>query len=65
MHGLRHAYAEARFLELTGFPAPSAGGPSRSQLTPLQQALDEDARLAISGELGHHREGITAAYLGR
>ena len=33
MHGLRHAYAQRRFHEITGFKAPIAGGPSRSALT--------------------------------
>ena len=65
MHGLRHAYAHARFLDLAGFQAPVAGGPRRETLTPEQQALDADARAIISTEMGHHREQITATYLGR
>lgn len=65
MHGLRHAYAQRRFLEMAGFPAPAAGGPQRAALTPEQRALDEEVRLLISAELGHCREAITAAYLGR
>ena len=65
MHGLRHSYAQARFLELAGFPAPAAGGPTQALLTPAQQALDADARAIISTEMGHHREQITATYLGR
>jgi len=65
MHGLRHAYAQDRFLELTGFACPAAGGPTRELLTPAQHAADYDARVIISDELGHSREAITAAYLGR
>jgi hypothetical protein len=65
MHGLRHAYAQERFLELAGFACPAAGGPSREQLTPAQREADYDARVLISAELGHGREQITAAYLGR
>jgi integrase len=65
LHGLRHAYAQERFLELTGFPCPAAGGPSREALTPAQREADADARLIISAELGHGREAITAVYLGR
>jgi hypothetical protein len=65
MHGLRHAYAQERFLELTGFVCPAAGGPPHAQLTPVQREADYDARLVISAELGHGREAITAAYLGR
>jgi integrase len=65
MHGLRHAYAQERFAVLAGFLAPKAGGPSRGQLTPMQRQIDEDVRLMISAEMGHHREAITAVYLGR
>ncbi|HUL47181.1 MAG TPA: phage integrase N-terminal domain-containing protein [Steroidobacteraceae bacterium] len=65
LHGLRHAYAQSRYRELTGFDAPAAGGPTSRQLTPEQQALDHQARQTISRELGHEREQITAVYLGR
>lgn len=65
MHGLRHAYAQARFEELTGFPCPVAGGPSQAEMTDQQVQADYDARLIISEELGHSREAITTAYLGR
>jgi integrase len=65
MHGLRHAYAQRRFQELTGFPAPLAGGPNRSALSADERALDEKARAVISQELGHHRTAVTVVYLGR
>jgi hypothetical protein len=65
LHGLRHAYAQARYRELTGSDAPACGGPSSRQLTPHQRELDRRARLAISHELGHEREQITGVYLGR
>tara|TARA_R110000823_G_scaffold47903_18_gene121974 strand:+ start:5429 stop:6295 length:867 start_codon:yes stop_codon:yes gene_type:complete len=65
MHGLRHAYAQQRYLELTGWPSPHGGGPGKKELTPAQQQADQLARLAISRELGHVREQITAVYLGR
>lgn len=65
MHGLRHAYAQARYEDLTGWKAPAAGGPSSKQLTAEQKAADLAARLEISRELGHEREQITAVYLGR
>lgn len=64
MHGLRHAYAQRRFEELTGFTAPLAGGPKRPALTADQRALDEKARALISNELGHNRTAITRVYLG-
>ena len=65
MHGLRHAYAQHRFVTLAGFACPADGGPSRAALTPQQREADYDARVLISAELGHGREAITAAYLGR
>jgi hypothetical protein len=65
LHGLRHAYAQQRYGELTGWPAPLAGGLSRKQLTPEQRAIDEQARLKIAHELGHGRTQITTIYLGR
>jgi hypothetical protein len=65
LHGLRHAYAQQRYEELTGWKAPAAGGPTIKTLTPDQKAKDREARLTISHELGHEREQITAVYLGR
>lgn len=65
MHGLRHAYAQNRYEELTGWKCPAAGGPETKTLTPEQRELDHEARLTISRELGHEREQITAAYLGK
>jgi integrase len=65
MHGLRHAYAQNRYEELTGWKAPAAGGPDTQSLTLEQREIDREARLAISQELGHEREQITAVYLGR
>jgi len=65
LHGLRHAYAQARYAELTSWQAPKAGGPSSSTLTPEQRAIDREARLTVSRELGHEREQITGIYLGR
>lgn len=65
MHGLRHAYAQHCYKELTGWNAPAAGGPAREALTQVQRDIDAQARLIISRELGHEREQITAVYLGR
>jgi integrase len=64
-HGLRHAYAQRRYEELTGWKAPVAGGPASKSLTIDQRALDKGARETISRELGHSREEISAKYLGR
>jgi integrase len=65
MHGLRHAYAQNRYEELTGWQAPAAGGPKAKTLTPEKRETDRQARLTISRELGHEREQITAAYLSK
>lgn len=64
-HGLRHQYAQRRYLEETGRPCPAAGGPGSRQLDKVEKAKDHEARLVISRELGHEREQITAVYLGR
>ncbi len=64
MHGLRHAYAQNRYEELTGWKCPAAGGPVKASLTSEQRAVDRETRRAISRELGHEREQITAAYCG-
>jgi len=63
-HGLRHAYAQARYQVLTGWACPAAGGPPRSRLDPAQRTLDREARQQISRELGHERIAIVAVYCG-
>jgi hypothetical protein len=65
LHGLRHAYAQRRYEEMTGWKAPVAGGPTSKQLNPEQRALDFEARVMISHELGHARAEISAVYVGR
>ena len=65
LRGLRHAYVQQRYQELTGWAAPAASGPTRKELIPPQRTHDHAARLLISLELGHEREQITVVYLGR
>ncbi len=65
LHGLRHAYAQQRYKDLTGWEAPIAGGLKSSQLTPEQKMIDYQARMILTEELGHSREQITVNYLGR
>jgi site-specific recombinase XerD len=65
LHGLRHQYAQDRYEALTGWKAPAAGGPPVRALGIEQRALDRQARLTISQELGHEREQITAIYCGK
>lgn len=64
-HGHRHGYAQARYQELTGWACPARGGPRSREFSPERRAIDLEARLTISRELGHNREQITAVYLGR
>jgi len=65
MHGHRHQYAQTRYRELTGWAAPAAGGPRSRELSPGQRAIDREARLTISRELGHERIQIVGLYLGK
>ena len=70
LHGLRHAYAQRRYFEITqqlsgqGWHPPFNGGPSKKTLLPHQKPIDEEARLIISHELGHSRLQIAGVYLG-
>jgi hypothetical protein len=64
MHGLRHAYAQRRYEELTGWKSPAAGGPPAKSLTWEQREQDHQARLIISRELGHERRQVVSVYLG-
>ncbi len=65
LHGLRHEYAQRRYMELTGWASPATGGPAAKELSTEQKEKDWAVRLQISQELGHNREAITAVYLGR
>ena len=65
VHGLRYAYAEQRYKELTGRHCPAAGGKPSAKLDAEEQILDTGARLTISNELGHRQVKETVAYLGR
>ena len=64
MHGLRHAYAQARYEALTGWKAPAAGGPRRRSLSPAKRRIDKAARMTIARELGHGRLEVVSVYLG-
>ena len=65
VHGFRHAYAQDRYLVLTGRNCPKAGGLTSKELNLKQKQQDFEARMIISEELGHSREAITIQYLGR
>ena len=63
MHGLRHAYAQIRNEELTGWRSPAAGGLQVKTFTEEQEQIDHQARQTISVESGHIREQVTEIYL--
>ena len=65
MHGLRHAYAQQRYEEMTGWTTPAAGGPAAKDLTIEQKRIDQSARQIISRELGHERAQVVGIYLGK
>ena len=64
-HGLRHNYAQGRYLSITGLTAPSAGGLNYENMNKEQRALYHSACDTIAQEMGHSREEISRTYLGR
>lgn len=65
LHGLRHAYAQRRYKELTGWDAAISGGLKSVEMTAQQKEIDYKARMILTEELGHSREQITVNYCGR
>lgn len=71
LHGLRHAYAQRRYRELTqffdpekqGWTCPAEGGKKNKELNFFEQGIDRKVRQIISLELGHSRINITRVYL--
>lgn len=70
-HGLRHAYAQKRYRELTdqiskgqGWECPINGGITYNKMTKDQKIIDRQARLIISNHLGHSRIAIVKRYIG-
>ncbi|EDW2061924.1 integrase [Salmonella enterica subsp. enterica serovar Oslo] len=63
-HGLRHAYAQRRYEELTGRKPPVLGGDSRRTMRREERRKDDRIRRQISEELGHSRISVTSIYLG-
>lgn len=72
LHGLRHAYAQRRYEEITkqldscrkGLICLIAGGKPSIELNATEKTIDRKAREMISRELGHSRLNITKIYLG-
>lgn len=71
-HGLRHAYAQRRYQEITaqcdkngiGLVPPIKGGRPYKELNSIEKSWDREARETISLALGHSRLSITRVYLG-
>ena len=61
-HGLRHGYAQSRYLFLMNIPCPVVAG--YRDLSAQEKEKDRIVRLQISEELGHSRINITSIYLG-
>jgi len=63
-HGLRHKYAELRYIDLTGNQPPVLSGLSVGDVSSEYVLLDRAARDTITFELGHKRRSVVGAYLG-
>ncbi|HCJ1069217.1 TPA: integrase domain-containing protein [Legionella pneumophila] len=71
-HGLRHAYAQKRYHEITyqlspdkqPYMCPIEGGKPSKYLSRSEKTIDLEARGIISRELGHSRLSITKSYCG-
>lgn len=72
LHGLRHAYAQRRYCELTrifdpngkGLIPPIDGGKKSKDTNQMEKSIDKHARQIISRELGHSRIAILKIYCG-
>lgn len=71
LHGLRHAYAQRRYFELTkkydpqgkGWQSLMNEGPDTSMFNQQEKRIDRKVRGIISRELGHSRISIVKIYL--
>lgn len=72
LHGLRHAYAQKSYHELTksldpkgmGLICPLMGGKSRNLLTATEKQIDRKAREILTRLMGHSRVSILKCYCG-
>jgi len=71
LHGLRHAYAQRRYRELTkyfdpnnqGWECPFNGGKTVDMMTNQESSIDFKVRSILTRELGHSRLNILKSYL--
>jgi site-specific recombinase XerD len=59
-HSLRHSYAQRQYQRVTRHLAPVQGG----TLAQDDASADRSAREIVSGDMGHARPSISAAYIG-
>jgi len=72
LHGLRHAYAQERYKELTryfdkegkGWECPFLGGKNKQEMSEYERKIDIKVKHILTRELGHSRPNITEVYLG-
>ena len=64
-HGLRHAYIQDRYKDISNMTAPSAGGLKYAEMSDKQREIYHNACKAISPEIGHTRESIIRTYVGK
>jgi hypothetical protein len=74
-HAERHHYAQQRYQELSGAPAPISTGVSKNNWLAFvaqflnvdlstAESIDREARLTLSRELGHNRLEVVRVYIG-
>lgn len=71
LHGLRHAYAQRRYRELTqffdpnkkGWECPFNGGKYINEMNQNEKNIDYKVRTMLTRELGHSRLNILKSYL--
>jgi integrase len=74
-HAQRHHYAQSRYKDLTGVPAPiTTGVPRKNWLAFVAdcvgvgadraESIDRTARSTLSNELGHNRLEVVSVYIG-
>ena len=71
-HGLRHAYAQRQYHELTkefdphkkGWLCPIANDGASKRLNILQKSIDRKVCEIISREIGHSRKSVIKIYVG-
>jgi hypothetical protein len=68
-HGLRHAYAQDRYSDITGWKSPATMTVEerkefRDLMTQEDREKDRLARQEVSEELGHGRSQVASNYIG-